>query len=255
MFVADYVLMEYGTGRDHGGTGARRARLRVRSELRPADPARRRQDGEELPYTGDGPIVDSNPNFDGMPNREALGAIVQWLRARGQGARVGELPPARLADLAAALLGMPDPDRVLRRLRHRAGAGGGSAGAPARRRRLPAEGPLAARGRRGLGQHALPAVRRQGAPRDRHDGHLRRLVVVLPALLRRQQRPRRVGSLGSAGVDARRPVHRRRRARDPAPDVRALLHQGARGPRTCSTSRSRSRRSSPGAWSPRTARR
>ena len=30
-------------------------------------------------------------------------------------------------------------------------------------------------------------------------------------------------------LDARRPVHRRRRARDPAPDVRALLHQGARG--------------------------
>ena len=30
-------------------------------------------------------------------------------------------------------------------------------------------------------------------------------------------------------LDAGRPVHRRRRARDPAPDVRALLHQGARG--------------------------
>ena len=32
-------------------------------------------------------------------------------------------------------------------------------------------------------------------------------------------------------MDARRPVHRRRRARDPAPDVRALLLQGARRPR------------------------
>ena len=32
-------------------------------------------------------------------------------------------------------------------------------------------------------------------------------------------------------VDARRPVHRRRRARDPAPAVRALLRQGAEGPR------------------------
>ena len=30
-------------------------------------------------------------------------------------------------------------------------------------------------------------------------------------------------------VDAGRPVHRRRRARDPAPDVRALLREGARG--------------------------
>ena len=36
-------------------------------------------------------------------------------------------------------------------------------------------------------------------------------------------------------LDARRPVHRRRRARDPAPALRALLHQGAGGPRATST--------------------
>ena len=35
----------------------------------------------------------------------------------------------------------------------------------------------------------LPEVRRAGAARDRHDGHLRRLVLVLPALLRPAQRP------------------------------------------------------------------
>ena len=46
-------------------------------------------------------------------------------------------------------------------------------------------------------------------------------------------------------LDAGRPVHRRHRARDPAPAVRALLREGAErhGPR--STSRSRSRGSSP----------
>ena len=37
-----------------------------------------------------------------------------------------------------------------------------------------------------------PALRRRGAARDGHDGHLRRLLVVLPALLRRPQRTRRV---------------------------------------------------------------
>ena len=37
-FVAPYVLMEYGTGRDHGGARARRAGLRVRPGARPADP-------------------------------------------------------------------------------------------------------------------------------------------------------------------------------------------------------------------------
>ena len=35
----------------------------------------------------------------------------------------------------------------------------------------------------GLGQRRLPDVRRPGQARHRHDGHLRRLVLVLPALL------------------------------------------------------------------------
>ena len=74
----------------------------------------------------------------------------------------------------------------------------------------------------------MPAVRRAGRARDRHDGHVRRLVVVLPALLRRRQRRGGVRPRGRRALDARRPVHRRRRARDPAPHVRALLHEGAR---------------------------
>ena len=45
-------------------------------------------------------------------------------------------------------------------------------------------------------------------------------------------------------LDAGRPVHRRRRARDPAPAVRALLLQGARATWGTSTCRSRSRGSS-----------
>ena len=46
-------------------------------------------------------------------------------------------------------------------------------------------------------------------------------------------------------LDARRPVHRRRRARDPAPALRALLLQGAQPTSAiCPTSRSRSRGSS-----------
>ena len=37
----------------------------------------------------------------------------------------------------------------------------------------------------------VPVVRRRGAARDRHDGHVRRLVLVLHALRRPAQRPRR----------------------------------------------------------------
>ena len=63
-------------------------------------------------------------------------------------------------------------------------------GAGARRRRVPADGRVAAAAARGLPAHDLPDVRRPATPRDRHDGHVRRLVVVLPALLRPVERDR-----------------------------------------------------------------
>ncbi len=40
---------------------------------------------DELPYAGDGALVDSHPDFDGMHNREALQAIVAWLDREGKG--------------------------------------------------------------------------------------------------------------------------------------------------------------------------
>jgi leucyl-tRNA synthetase len=45
-----------------------------------SDPA-----GGELPYPGDGPIVHSHPDFDGLHNREALQRIVEWLDREGKG--------------------------------------------------------------------------------------------------------------------------------------------------------------------------
>jgi leucyl-tRNA synthetase len=91
MFVADYVLMEYGTGaimavpahdeRDHEFAEA--FGLPIRRVIAPADEPDAGPDA--LPYTGDGVIVGSHPDFDGMANREALGAIVQWLDREGKG--------------------------------------------------------------------------------------------------------------------------------------------------------------------------
>ncbi|MBX5442772.1 MAG: leucine--tRNA ligase [Solirubrobacteraceae bacterium] len=87
MYVADYVLMEYGTGAimavpahdERDFAFAQAFDLPIRRVV--ADP-----DGDgELPYTGDGPLVNSAPEFDGMHNREALRAIVDWLDREGKG--------------------------------------------------------------------------------------------------------------------------------------------------------------------------
>ena len=82
MFVADYVLMEYGTGAimavpahdERDFEFAQRHGLEVRRVI----------EGEELPYTGDGPMVNSG-QFDGLHNRDGFERIVEWLAAEGKG--------------------------------------------------------------------------------------------------------------------------------------------------------------------------
>jgi leucyl-tRNA synthetase len=88
MFVSDYVLVQYGTGalmavpahdeRDYAF--AETFRLPIRRVIQgPAEV------DEGLPYTGDGVLVNSRPDFDGMDNREAMRAIVEWLDREGKG--------------------------------------------------------------------------------------------------------------------------------------------------------------------------
>ncbi len=116
MYVADYVLMEYGTGaimavpghdeRDYAFARAHGLPIR-RVIVGASEPAPGAEEGgapeggepgeggearerwgrseESLPYTGDGPLVDSDPRFDGKGNREALAEIVQWLDREGKG--------------------------------------------------------------------------------------------------------------------------------------------------------------------------
>ena len=91
MFVADYVLMEYGTGAIMAVPGhdsrdyefAQAFDLPVRRVIEGDDPEAARDD-EGLPYPGDGPMVNSG-RFDGKGNREAYAEIVEWLGEEGRG--------------------------------------------------------------------------------------------------------------------------------------------------------------------------
>jgi leucyl-tRNA synthetase len=93
MLVADYVLMEYGTGaimavpahdeRDYEFAQTYELPIRRVIEGRDDDEAR---DAEGLPYTGDGVMVNSG-RFDGKGNREAYEEIVDWLAEDGRGER------------------------------------------------------------------------------------------------------------------------------------------------------------------------
>ena len=91
MFVADYVLMEYGTGAIMAVPGhdsrdyefARAFDLPIARVIEGEDPEIAR-DNDSLPYPGDGPMVGSG-RFDGKHNREAYEEIVAWLESEGRG--------------------------------------------------------------------------------------------------------------------------------------------------------------------------
>ncbi len=191
IWAADYVLADYGTGAIMAVPGqdqrdwdfAKRFDLPIIRTVRPPGRLPRRPGVRRA-----GPCDQLGQRRD-LPGRDGhRGGEVGHHRVAGAaGHRQGrrELPAARLAAVAAALLGRADPDRALPGLRRGAGPGRSAAGgaAGAARRRPDAEGRLTAGGRRGLGQRAVPLLRRHGQARQRHDGHVRGLVVVLPALL------------------------------------------------------------------------
>ncbi|BCW96324.1 MAG: leucine--tRNA ligase [Fimbriimonadales bacterium] len=93
IYVADYVLMTYGTGaimavpahdeRDYDF--ARKYGLPIRVVITPDGGA---PDPDATPecYTGDGVMVNSG-EFSGLPNREGMQRLAEWFEARGLGAR------------------------------------------------------------------------------------------------------------------------------------------------------------------------
>jgi leucyl-tRNA synthetase len=83
MFVSDYVLMEYGTGAlmavpAHDERDFEFAQVFGLEVRRVVDSE------EELPYVGEGPLVNSG-QFDGLPSAEGKRAIVEFVEAEGRG--------------------------------------------------------------------------------------------------------------------------------------------------------------------------
>ena len=92
----------------------------------------------------------------------------------------------------------------------------------------------------------LSAMRRQGAARDRHHGHVRRLVLVFRTLHRSVDRNRADRCADGRCLDAGRSIYRRHRARDSAPALFALLHPRHEGDRPCRRRRAVRRAVHPG---------
>jgi hypothetical protein len=162
-----------------------------------------------------------NPS-PGRPRPRARGHRRRHRFCEGRaGARRDEVPPARLGPFPAALLGLPDPGRALRDLRRGAGEEGKPAGRTARDVSFDVPG-------NPLDRHPTwrdvpcPKCGGRATARDRHDGHLRRFVVVFRALHRAPRRDAH-GHGRSGLLDECRSVYRRHRARDPAPALFPLL--------------------------------
>ena len=223
--------------RHHGRAGARPARLRVRAQVR-APGTYRRSWRRRHPH---GRRADGGGARRGPPgrlwrvhrrrhagrhradDRRRAGA---WHR-HGRGA----VPAEGLGHLAPALLGYTDPDYLLREGRRRRSTVRATAGGTAAHRAVHRARRLATGAGRGLRELHLPDVRRAGTSRNRHDGYVRRFLVVLPAVLRSEERRPAVFAGGREILDAGRLLQRRRRARDPPPAVLALLHARPQGRR------------------------
>jgi len=207
MFVADYVLMEYGTGAimavpahdERDFAFAKAFDLPIRPVVEPAE-GTAPEDEPFVSHSEAERLVNSG-QFSDMPAPEGRQAIVEWLDRRGRGHasvsyRLRDWLVSRQRYWAATIPIVTATSAGWSRAR------GGSAGRAARRPRTTR--PRGARRWRRRRTGSTSRARRVAATRAarRHDGHVRRLVVVLPALLRRPATTRPLGPRRARPLDA-----------------------------------------------------
>ncbi len=122
LYLADYVLMGYGTGAIMAVPAEDQrdwdfAQVHGLPVVRTIQPP---EGWEGEAFSGDGAHINSG-FMDGMGKAESISRRHRVPRGAGCRRGHGQLPPARLAGEPSALLGLPDPGRLLRRLRHRPG--------------------------------------------------------------------------------------------------------------------------------------